>query len=246
MALREEWAKTGNWLFTYRSFLPLILYVFLVIVLFLNRRDDFLVFDNILWCSICLGISLFGLFIRALTIGVTPAGTSGRNTQQQIADVLNTKGIYATVRHPLYLGNYFMWLGLLLYTGIWWFVLIVSLVFWLYYERIMFAEEEFLRHKFGNDYLQWANNTPAFIPKLSQWQTSELPFSLRNVLKREYNGLFNTAISFLLINALKNYFNQQQFYINIIWIDFFIVATLALIVLRTLKKKTTVLDVKGR
>ena len=32
--------------------------------------------------------------------------TSGRNTHDQVADSLNTSGIYSIVRHPLYVGNF--------------------------------------------------------------------------------------------------------------------------------------------
>lgn len=45
------------------------------------------------------------------TIGQVPKGTSGRNTSQQVADTLSTDGVYSVVRHPLYLGNFLMCMG---------------------------------------------------------------------------------------------------------------------------------------
>lgn len=99
------------------------------------------------------GLIAFGSDIRAIAIGTSNKNTSGRNTKQQVAEALNTKGIYSTMRHPLYVGNYFMWIGIVAYTGNIWFVVLVSLAFWLYYERIMFAEERFLERKFGEDYV---------------------------------------------------------------------------------------------
>ena len=90
---------------------------------------------------------------------------SGRNTVQgQIADELNTKGLYSIVRNPLYVGNYFLWLGIAMLTCNPWFIAIFTLIFWIYYERIVFAEEEFLRKKFGDAYLEWTVRTPIFIP----------------------------------------------------------------------------------
>lgn len=86
-----------------------------------------------------------GLIVRVVTVGYTPANTSGRNTETQVADTVNQLGIYSTVRHPLYVGNFLMYLGLAMLTHNIWFVLIYILVFYLYYERIMFAEEQFLR-----------------------------------------------------------------------------------------------------
>ena len=72
---------------------------------------------------------------------------------------------------------------------VWWLPVIYVLAFWLYYERIMFAEESFLRQKFGETYQQWAATTPAFLPRFSQWRKPSLPFSWLNVLRREYSGL---------------------------------------------------------
>jgi protein-S-isoprenylcysteine O-methyltransferase Ste14 len=110
MALVHEFEKTGNWLFKRRSWLPGILIVSgLILMYYVNRQailfspEEELVF---------LGISLFGQAIRAVTVGYAPQNTSGRNTVNgQIADELNVTGIYSLLRHPLYLGNYFMWLG---------------------------------------------------------------------------------------------------------------------------------------
>src|SRR5690625_4190690 len=112
-------------------------------------------------------VSIAGLSIRLVTIGFTSKNTSGRNTTEgQVADTLNTTGIYSTVRHPLYLGNFLMWLGIALWTGNFWFIISFCLFYWVYYERIMFAEESFLRKKFGDRYLEWAEQTPAFFPSL--------------------------------------------------------------------------------
>jgi len=250
MALIEEFDKTGNWLFRWRSFLPLFLYLlaFFVVVF---ADTSHVPHDEFSWSMICLAISLFGQLIRAITIGNTPKSTSGRNTKAgQVADVLNTKGIYSTVRHPLYVGNFFMWLGIVIYVGNWWFTATIVLLFWLYYERIMFAEEHFLRKKFGQIYLNWAEKTPAFVPKITQWKNADMRFSIRNVLKREYNGFFAVFVSFLLVNILRNYIEYSslklEHLINPWWIWLTIGAFIIFITLRTLKKTTKVLNVEGR
>jgi protein-S-isoprenylcysteine O-methyltransferase Ste14 len=121
MALIEEMDKSGNWLFRWRSFLPVVLYAFAAVVIVAEADTDMPLYNST-WALICLGIAMAGQAIRAITIGYTPKGTSGRNTKEgQVAEVLNTKGIYSTVRHPLYLGNFFMWMGIILYVGNWWF-----------------------------------------------------------------------------------------------------------------------------
>lgn len=250
MALIEEFDKSGNWLFRWRSFLPVVLYFLAALVIFSGADKDLPEFD-LKWALITLAISLFGQVIRAITIGFTPKGTSGRNTKEgQVAEVLNTKGIYSVVRHPLYLGNFFMWLGIIIYVGNWWFTLVCVLLFWLYYERIMFAEEYFLRKKFGQQYLDWSSRVPSFFPRLFQWKKSGVDFSMKNVMKREYNGFFAIFLSFALLDALKNFvhygFNGWDELINPFWHILLAIAFVIFIVLRSLKKYTRLLDVKGR
>ena len=250
MALIEEFDKSGNWLFRWRSFLPIVLYVLAAFVIVFEKDTDLPLFEDT-WAWSCIGVALFGQVIRAITVGYTPKGTSGRNTKEgQVAEVLNTKGIYSTVRHPLYLGNFFMWLGIIIYVGNWWFTLVCSLLFWLYYERIMIAEEFFLRKKFGQSYLDWSAKTPAFWPSLRNWHSAGWHFSMRNVLKREYNGFFAIFVSFALLDVLKNYihlgFTDWKHMLTTFWMCALGTAFVIFIVLRSLKKYTKVLDVEGR
>ena len=210
MALIEEMDRSGNWLFRWRSFLPLLL--------FWGRSGravgrgvldaDVQGFDRTWWWPlICLDIAMAGQVIRALCVGYTPRGTSGRNTKEgQVAESLNTLGMYSICRHPLYLGNLLMWLGIILYIGhIWFAVVFLFSLCALYYERIMFAEEQFLRGKFGQAYLDWSASVPAFWPVLGRWKEPEVGFSMRNVLKREYNGFFAVFVCFAWIDMLHGY-----------------------------------------
>ncbi len=250
MALIEEFDKTGNWLFKGRSYFPLALYAMAAIVIGMGWDEHLSVFDETTaW--ICIAISLLGLFIRAIAIGYVPRGTSGRNTKEgQVAEVLNSTGIYSTVRHPLYLGNFFMWFGIIIYVGNWWFTLVCCLMYWIYYERIMFAEEFFLRGKFGQVYLDWAAKTPAFLPALSKWKSPTWEFSLKNVLKREYNGFFAIFLSMALLDIFKNYmhycFTYWSHIMEPFWMKAIIVSFVIFLTLRSMKKYTRILHVEGR
>ena len=250
MALIEEMNKSGNWLFRWRSFLPLALYVLAAIVIgFELDKDQPLFHYN--FAFTCVAVSLFGQLIRALTIGFTPKGTSGRNTKEgQVAESLNNTGIYSLVRHPLYLGNFFMWMGLIMYVGSWWFTISCTFLFWVYYERIMFAEEFFLRGKFGQTYLNWAEKTPAFFPNFKNFVSAPVFFSFKNVMKREYNGFFAIFLSFTLIDAMKNYihlgFYDWKELVHPFWQYSLVGAFAVFLLLRSLKKYTKVLDVEGR
>ena len=198
MLSKERIVRQGNWLFRWRSYLPLVLLSVMVPVIWQYRY----IFEShtfdLIWELFCLSLSSFGLAIRCYTIGHVPRGTSGRNTKEgQIAKQLNTTGIYSLIRNPLYVGNYFMMLGVVLFLHSVWLTLLFSIVFWVYYERIVCAEEDFLVNKFGQEYLDYAEQTPAFIPTFCHWQKPNLPFSWKTVLKREYCGLLGMVASFL-------------------------------------------------
>ncbi|MGV3504484.1 MAG: methyltransferase family protein [Adhaeribacter sp.] len=234
-------------MFKRRSWLPLVLYPFAIAILYFYPAATHQAISSEAWGLICFGICLSGQVVRAMTVGFTPKGTSGRNTDAgQVAETLNQTGIYSVVRHPLYLGNFLMWLGLFLFIGIWWFVLICALAYWLYYERIMYAEEEFLRRRYTSRYEAWASRTPAFLPRLSGWLPSNLNFSFRNVLKREYNGLFASVVSFALLNLSSNWLAGGRPLLDPLWQVILIAGGLQFVVLRTLKKSTRVLDMEGR
>jgi len=242
MALKEEFEKTGNFLFRWRSYLPLSILPILLIAL---RESEYL--EQILgdfgeWG--CVALSFIGLVIRCIVVGYAPKGTSGRNTKGQQAKTLNTTGMYSILRHPLYFGNFFIFLGIVLFTQVLWFVLSSIMAFWLYYERIMFAEEEFLRKKFGDIYLEWAKKTPAFLPKFKNWRQPRLPFSFKNVLKKEYSGFFGIITSFTFLDIVRDIFTEGKLELDLIWIILFIIGIIIYLTLRTLKKKTKILNVE--
>lgn len=246
MALREDFENTGNWLFRWRSYLPLVVMgIFLLALREYDYPGHSETLDH-LWEVFCLVVCFTGLGIRIFTIGYTPKGTSGRNTRKQVADSLNTTGIYSVVRNPLYLGNFFVGLGIALFACLWWLVLIYMLAFWLYYERIIFAEEAYLRTKFSTHYLAWANATPAFVPKFSKYQKADLPFSLRNVLRREYNGFFLIIVVMFSFETVGEFFAEGELDFDLGWIVLLSVGVVFWMTLRTLKKYTTVLNVEGR
>jgi protein-S-isoprenylcysteine O-methyltransferase Ste14 len=247
MALREELERSGNWLFRWRSYMPLFL---VVPVLLVTCHHDYLDQERAwpdYWGLFCMAVSFVGLGVRIATVGCVPGGTSGRNTTAgQVADALNTTGMYSIVRHPLYLGNFVIWLGVAMYCGVWWFVVIVALLFWLYYERIMFAEEEFLRRKFGDTYVEWAAATPAFLPRLREWRRAELPFSLRSVLRREYPGLFGIVAAFYVLKVYERVVIHRDLTVEPVWSGVFLAGLATFLTLRTLKRKTRLLAVEGR
>lgn len=208
MPLREEFRVQGDFLFKHRSYLP-VLIIIPGLIVFVKMLPDFNLEFSFTWELICLGIALFGLMIRCIAIGYSADNTSGRNTSEgQIADHINTTGPYSVVRHPLYLGNYFMWLGIASLTRNFWFVMAFTFLYWLYYERIMYAEEEYLRDKYGARYPEWASGVPAFIPALNQWKKSELSFSWVKIIRQEKAGILNLFLVIFIFKLLEAYFRH--------------------------------------
>lgn len=252
MALQEEFEKQGNWLFRYRSILPLII-LLIGIILYLRTEiypEIFFLAENryeIYYGRVCLLISLLGLAIRVYTVGHTPANTSGRNTKAQIADSLNTTGIYSLVRHPLYLGNFFMWLGVALLIANFWFLITFVLAYWIYYERIMFAEEQFLRSKFGITYMEWANRVPAFIPifNLKKFVKPQFAFSWKKVLKKEKNGLAATFLIFAFFDILGE-LKEGKVYFDYTLLASCLLIGLLYVILKYFKTYTNLLNERDR
>lgn len=246
MALRENFESSGNWLFRWRSYFPIVLVIMFLVALIDYQYPGGEEFAHT-WELICLVVSLFGLLIRIETIGHTPKGTSGRNTEEgQVAESLNTTGIYATLRNPLYLGNFFMWLGVAMFVGNFLLTIIFVLIFWLYYERIIFAEEAFLINKFGKEYTDWADRTPAFFPKISQYSKADLSFSFKNILRREYNGFYAIFVLMFLFKLVGVYFLTGEVVYDLMWSYLLAGSTVIWFILRGLKKYTKLFHVEGR
>src|SRR5690625_3173842 len=247
MALQEEMERQGNWLFQHRSFLQIIPLI-IAFVLYLRIKiypESFILEETryeIFYEMFAMVISLTGLSIRVLTIGFTPKNTSGRNTTEgQVADTLNTTGIYSIVRHPLYLGNFLMWLGIALWTGNFWFIIAFCLFYWIYYERIMFAVDSFLRRKFGDRYLEWAEQTPACFPKLKNYKNSQRTFNWKRVFRQEKNGLFAFFLIFCLFNVTGEWLGDGCDY-NYFLMVMAVLTGLSYLFLRYLKKRTDLLS----
>jgi protein-S-isoprenylcysteine O-methyltransferase Ste14 len=237
--------RDGAFLFRWRSFLPLALIPFALAALAQGHSVESYLGDAAYhrWAYACMALSFAGLAIRWATVAFVPARSSGRNTRSQRADALNTTGLYSLTRNPLYLGNFIAVLGIALSIGVWWFVLLVGLAYWLYIERIIAAEEAFLARKYGAAYIGWAAATPVFLPGFRNWRPPAGPFSLRMLLRREYNGVLAVGAAFVALEAIADLGFEGEPFGVWLWEDgawvALLLGTLAVFgVLRILKKHT--------
>lgn len=248
MALQEELETQGNYLFRYRGTLPLIILVLGILVFVINfKQHNMFPVNQDVFKFACLLVSLAGLIIRIIAVGYSPVNTSGRNTEGQLADSLNSTGIYSTVRHPLYLGNFLMWLGVGMLTQNVWFIFLFILMYWLYYERIMFAEEQFLRKKFADVYVDWSLKTPAFVPSFGNYQKPVHTFSWKKVLKKEKDGFVSVFLVMFFFDFLGQYLQNHSIVPEKnFWFYSLIVSFVIYSILKILKSYSTFLDEKGR
>jgi protein-S-isoprenylcysteine O-methyltransferase Ste14 len=251
--LRERIEHDGEALFRQRSLIPLVIVPFAIAALdegaLLDQAMGWPIGD--VWTAGALLVSLAGLAIRWATVGCALPGTSGRSTSAPRAEALNTTGMYSVTRNPLYLGNFVAFLGIAIATKAWWFPVMLALAYWIYIERIIAAEEAFLSRKFGVPYEDWAGRTPIFFPRLALWRAPNRRFSFKSVMRREYNGLFAVASSFMTLEFVSEVLIQGMEPIDWLerewfWPAQFAVAAVVFFTLRTLKRRTRLLQVDVR
>ncbi len=246
MKLSDHLEASGNWLFRWRSYLPLLLIGSSLASLREFKYPEGSRALDLAWEIISALVGFLGVGIRAYAVGCAAERTSGRNTRQQVADSLNTTGLYSIMRHPLYIGNTLMWFSVALFAESWSLAIIILLVSALYHERIIFAEEAFLERKFGETFRDWSARTPAVWPKLSLWRSSNLPFEWRHALQREYLGLFALITTFFAVDIASDWFCLHQLEFDPLWLSVWLSGLVMFAVVRFLRKRTGLLFVAGR
>lgn len=81
----------------------------------------------------------------------------------------------------------------------------------------MYAEEQFLRKKFGDQYLKWAALTPAFIPAFRKWIKPENTLNWKAVLKNESTCLLSLCLMFFLFEIIEKTLEGQLSHISYTW-----------------------------
>jgi len=202
----------GNFSFRYRN---ILFPIALVSLLFEGRR----IFTNdLLAALIGESVALAGLSLRALTIGLAYIIRGGRN-RQVYAEMLVQEGMFAHCRNPLYLGNIVFILGAGIAANSFYFVVIGVPFFSFLYLAIIHAEENFLRQKFGQDYIEYCDRVNRLIPNLSGLsQTLKgMEFKWRRLIVKEYGSIALAGGTIVLV--LKNLLIHDGYEANlkVIW-----------------------------
>jgi protein-S-isoprenylcysteine O-methyltransferase Ste14 len=106
-------------------------------------------------------LAVLGLWIRGWS-----AGTIHKDEQ------LTTSGPYAHTRNPLYLGSFFIGVGVTIAGGHWIWPAIFLLFYATIYWRTMSGEARHLAGLFPERYAEYAAEVPGFVPRLTPYRAS--------------------------------------------------------------------------
>jgi len=192
--------RQGNFLFRVRNFLPLPVLLYVVgLQLTVPLRTELIVGARIV--ALCL--ALVGLGIRAIVIGHVAPGTSSRATGAMTTDSLNTDGLYSLVRHPLYVGNLFLWIAVGVLGGHLEGIVFAALWFGVLYDRITRAEEDHLQRSFGPVWFAWAERTRRFLPRPARYARAVRSFSIRPVIAREFHTAYVLVVLVAVVEVAR-------------------------------------------
>jgi protein-S-isoprenylcysteine O-methyltransferase Ste14 len=116
--------------------------------------------------------------------GVAAAGTVTRRRSREVQRLV-TYGVFAWVRNPLYVGNFLIWMGFTVVSGVYWFLPIAALLFALEYTLIVRYEEGVLESIFGASYLAYKGRTPRWLPRPPRGGSESGPHNWREALRSE-------------------------------------------------------------
>jgi protein-S-isoprenylcysteine O-methyltransferase Ste14 len=150
---RSTSARIGAVLFRHRGWLPV---PFLLVPLLAHGTST-----GINWL---LGVVLIALGEAIRLAGVAAAGTVTRRRSRTVQRLV-TYGIFAWMRNPLYVGNFLIWIGFTVISGVLWFLPVAIVLFALEYTLIVRYEEGVLESIFGQEYLTYKGRTSRWFPR---------------------------------------------------------------------------------
>jgi len=145
-------ARIGAVLFRYRGFLPVPFLLIPLLVPSEQTRAGWLVGAAFI---------LAGELIRLA--GVAAAGTVTRRRSRNVQRLV-TYGAFAWMRNPLYVGNFLIWIGFVIGSGVLWFLPVAVVLFAIEYSLIVRYEEGVLESTFGEEYVSYKGRVPRWMP----------------------------------------------------------------------------------
>ncbi len=190
----SAWDQAGEWAFKQRSWLPVPIALVLLFSTTWQVPTDI---------PIRAGISLvaFGEFLRFWT--VRQIGVISRTRSARWGPLV-VSGPYRLVRNPIYVGNWFLWTGFVVWSGLLWMLPVAWLIFGLQYAAIVRWEEQRLLAHFGEPYADYCRAVPRWWPgqPIAAPESSD-PHAWSAVVFSERGTLAAIAVMALLLLAKR-------------------------------------------
>lgn len=146
----------------------------------------------------CLVVAM-GEFLRIWSVSYI--GAVSRTRSDVSGAGLVTDGPFSVVRNPLYVGNFFITLGISVFSGVFWVVLLSLIGFAVQYYYIVRYEESHLSGKFGETYRDYCSQVPAWIPRrLGYFNTVNYPDFVTALMSERRT--FAAIVAVLLLMAI--------------------------------------------
>ena len=122
--------------------------------------------------------------------------------------VLATTGPYGYVRHPLYVGNHLIAIGLCLASGLWWSLPVWVMIALFFYPATIRREDSRLSNRFPDAWGPWRETTHALIPRMTahkskDGESSRGEWSLRQSLMQNGEPLYVLGIAAALVQLWR-------------------------------------------
>jgi len=142
--------RMGAMAFEQRSWVPVPLALLLIGVRWHWLRSSWLLAAG-------LAIVAGGLGIRFWA--VRHIGTISRTRSARLGPLMS-RGPFALVRNPLYIGNFLIWIGFAVSSGLLWMAPVALAIFAVHYTAIIRFEEASLTRHFGYAYVDYMRTVP--------------------------------------------------------------------------------------
>ncbi len=190
--------KLGEFLFKNRDYTPVPFVIAMIV--FANTDHNALI--------IGLLLSLFGEAIRIF--GVAHIGGVSRTKTYSTGQKLITSGPFSRVRNPLYVGNFFLSVGMVVSANVHpLFTAGFIAFFFIQYIPIIRWEEQNLRNTFGDEFDEYISRVPRWIPSPfpKYKQKEKIKGDFGKAIQSEKNTLLAAVAFFAIILWRSGWFD---------------------------------------
>lgn len=148
------------------------------------------------WAGWAVAVSFFGQAIQLWCFA------SLRKNKE-----LTTRGPYALVRNPMYLGRYFVILGFILLFANPWLIAAYTMIYCGYLRFRVAQEEHVLRKRFGAEFDQYCARVHRFLPRLKPYAGHPVLYFNEQLFIKNHGGWNTLALAaFYAAVAVRIYY----------------------------------------